>query len=161
MTDTEARSIAKSERERLLGLLPTIDPLREKEVYRMTLENISSLNWLIPPEAPALTIGEAIPVTDVHPIDNVIPFPEPSAEEYEPPVMEAPEPDPKPEPEEAPTYTKEEVRAELARARKKGINVTDLLKKFGVDNFSALPAAKYTDMVNEILLATASLPGGN
>lgn len=148
MTREEVREIAKSEADRLVKLLPTIDPVFQSEVYRRTLDNIQSLNWLVPPEAPGCNIGEPIRVTaaDVHPVDSVSPFPEPSVEEYTAPVMETPEPEPEPEK----TYAREDVRAALAKARKKGINVTEFLAEFGVENFTGLPAAKYPEVMAKL-----------
>ena len=45
------------------------------------------------------------------------------------------------------TYSKEEVRAALGAARAKGLNVTELMKKFGVDKFPAFPAGKYGELM--------------
>lgn len=45
------------------------------------------------------------------------------------------------------TYSKEEVRAALGAARAKGINVTELMKKFGVDKFPAFPAGRYGELM--------------
>lgn len=45
------------------------------------------------------------------------------------------------------TYTKEEVRAALGAARAKGVNVTELMKKFGVDKFPAFPAGRYGELM--------------
>ena len=54
-----------------------------------------------------------------------------------------PKPEPKPEPDTGHTYTKEEVRAALAKSRKSGVSVTALLESLGYDNFSAVPAGEY------------------
>ena len=54
-----------------------------------------------------------------------------------------PKPEQKPEPDTGHTYTKEEVRAALAKSRKSGVSVTALLESLGYDNFSAVPAGEY------------------
>lgn len=56
-------------------------------------------------------------------------------------------PDPAPAVEEAVEYKMEDVRAALVEARRKGMNVTELLKEFGVENFSAFPAGKYGELM--------------
>lgn len=68
--------------------------------------------------------------------DNVIPFNAPDFPET-------------PAKEPAKAYSREEVRAALASARKeKGIKVSTFLKEhFGVDNFPALPGEKYAEVV--------------
>ena len=148
MTREEVREIAKNEADRLVKLLPTIDPVIQPEVYSQMLANIQTLGWLVPPEASELVIGGTINTDKIpaHPVDSVSPFPEPSTEEYTAPVMETPEPDPEPEK----TYAREDVRAALAKARKKGINVTEFLAEFGVENFTGLPAAKYPEVMAKL-----------
>jgi hypothetical protein len=56
-------------------------------------------------------------------------------------------PDPAPAVEETVEYKMEDVRAALVEARRKGMNVTELLKEFGVENFSAFPAGKYGELM--------------
>lgn len=53
---------------------------------------------------------------------------------------------------EAPTYKKEEVRAALGKARaEKGLNVVEYLKtKYRVDNFTALPAGRYAEVMADL-----------
>lgn len=53
---------------------------------------------------------------------------------------------PKPEP-PAKTYEAAEVRAALVEARSKGVDVKALLAKVGADNFTAIPAAKYAELM--------------
>lgn len=48
------------------------------------------------------------------------------------------------------TYEMAEVRAALVAARRNGLNVTALLKEFGVENFSAFPAGKYGELMRRI-----------
>lgn len=144
MTREEVREIAKSEADRLVKLLPTIDPVVQSEVYRRTIDNIQSLNWLVPPEAPVCNIGEPIRVTaaDIHPVDSVSPFPEPSTEEYTAPVMETTKPEK--------TYTKEDVRAALAKSRDNGVDATEFLNNLGYKHFSAVPASAYPEIMAKL-----------
>ena len=153
MTDIE--NIIKSERERLISLLPHLDPLRENQVYRTTLENIQQLGWLAPHEPCAVcTCGEPKAEDVEEPYVEPTPFPEPSTEEYTAPVMDDPNvlpaTKPEPEPEPAKTYTMTEVRAALAQSRKKGVNVNEFLQGLGYDNFTAVPAAKYGEVMAEL-----------
>lgn len=60
-----------------------------------------------------------------------------------------------PAPEEAEEEHKEyepsEVRTALVAARRKGTNVTELLKEmFGVDNFTAVPASRYWELMERL-----------
>jgi hypothetical protein len=48
------------------------------------------------------------------------------------------------------TYEMSEVRAALVDARRKGTNVTELLKEFGVENFSAFPAGRYGELMQRL-----------
>lgn len=64
-------------------------------------------------------------IVELHPVEN--PFPEPEAPAAEP----------------AKTYKKEEVRAALGEARKRGVNATELLRSLGYENFTSVPAAEY------------------
>ena len=66
------------------------------------------------------------------------------------------EPDPEPAPKADPpadlgkTYEMTDVRAALVDARRKGVNVTELLKEFGVENFSAFPAGRYGELMQRL-----------
>ena len=52
---------------------------------------------------------------------------------------------------EHPEYKMEDVRAALVAARrKKGVNVTELLREFGVENFSAFPAGRYWELMQRL-----------
>lgn len=48
------------------------------------------------------------------------------------------------------SYEMTEVRAALVEARKKGVNVSALLKEFGVENFGAFPAGKYGELMKRL-----------
>lgn len=58
---------------------------------------------------------------------------------------------PPPDTGEHPEYKMEDVRAALVAARrKKGVNVTELLLEFGVENFSAFPAGRYWELMQRL-----------
>lgn len=62
------------------------------------------------------------------------------------------------ETEEPTTYTKEEVKSALARARVKGVNAVAVLRKVGADSFQTLTSNKYAEVMRiiEQELANAS-----
>ncbi len=42
------------------------------------------------------------------------------------------------------------VRGELAKARRKGVNVTEIVTSFGVDNFKDIPADRYPEVLEKL-----------
>ena len=44
---------------------------------------------------------------------------------------------------EAPAFKMEEVRAALAKARGRGVNVSEIIRSFGADNFQQIPKNQY------------------
>ena len=81
----------------------------------------------------------------------------------EPLAVEAAEPEQTPaedegETEEPTTYTKEEVKSALARARVKGVNAVAVLRQVGADSFQTLTSNKYAEVMRiiEQELANAS-----
>ena len=78
-------------------------------------------------------------------------------------AVEAAESDPTPaeaegETEEPTTYTKEEVKSALAKARVKGVNAVAVLRQVGADSFQTLTSNKYAEVMRiiEQELANAS-----
>ena len=66
-------------------------------------------------------------------------------------VVSQPDVNPPHENEKPPEYKMEDVRAALVAARrKKGVNVTELLREFGVENFSAFPAGRYWELMQRL-----------
>ena len=51
---------------------------------------------------------------------------------------------------EKPKYKMEEVRAALAKARAKGINVAAIIRSFGVDNFQQIDKGKYPEIMAKL-----------
>jgi hypothetical protein len=142
----ELKKILEKEEERLINALPKVDAINQAETYNVILNNLTAVRYHIG-ELDEEELEENSHVIGVTPQ-------EPSTEEFHPPVMLPEEPEEE-EPEEedpapVPTYSREEVRAALAKARKTGLNVTELLSEYGVDNFSALPAGKYAEIMERI-----------
>lgn len=69
------------------------------------------------------------------------PKPEPVSDEPEP--VKPVEPEPVEPEEDVPQFTMEEVRGALAKARSRGVNVSELIRSFGVDNFALIQPKQY------------------
>lgn len=142
MTD-EVRDILQRELTRCALALTEMDPAREHKSYGELVTTVQSLIWMTnAPDTASPVVGvEQEPYIPAE--IKVIPAEEMTEEDKADAaaVIEAAE--------EAKTkeYTREEVRAALARSRKTGVNVPELLAEFGVDNFSALPAGKYPELM--------------
>ena len=139
---TKEKEILRREYERLIGRLEEIDPVVNPETYKTVLEAIDHLAFL--------SKEHDIPVGIMASEDMPV-CPEPETEPITEPEEDPDEPDNEPE-EDTPavTYKKEDVRAALAKARKSGTNVTELLGELGYDNFSAVPAGKYGEIMARI-----------
>ena len=94
---------------------------------------------------------------------NLCPGPSEAGTAKEPLAVEAAEPEQTPaedegETEEPTTYTKEEVKSALARARVKGVNAVAVLRQVGADSFQTLTSNKYAEVMRiiEQELANAS-----
>jgi hypothetical protein len=51
---------------------------------------------------------------------------------------------------EEPQYKMEEVRAALAKARGKGVNVSEIIRSFGADNFQQITPDKYPAIMEKL-----------
>lgn len=94
---------------------------------------------------------------------NLCPGPSDAGTTKESLAVEAAEPEQTPaedegETEEPTTYTKEEVKSALARARVKGVNAVAVLRQVGADSFQTLTSNKYAEVMRiiEQELANAS-----
>lgn len=142
MTD-EVRDILQRELTRCALALTEMDPAREYKSYGELVNTVQSLLWMttVPDTASPVEGVEREPYIPAE--IKVIPAEEMTEEDKADAaaVIEAAEEA------KAKEYTREEVRAALARSRKTGTNVPELLAEFGVDNFSALPAGKYPELM--------------
>ena len=136
--------ILRKKYDMLLDALEQSDPIKYPQEFLHVLDLLDRLHF---------AMGERHPVETLNATCNPVERSEPSIEEFAPPVI-TPLPDPIPEmeepTEETKTYTKEEVRAELAKARKRGVNVAELLQEFGVDQFPAVPASRYGELMDKL-----------
>lgn len=64
-------------------------------------------------------------------------------EQAQPEPVEAAEPEPETGDDEEPAFKMEEVRAALAKARGRGVNVSEIIRSFGVNSFPEIPKNKY------------------
>lgn len=129
-----------SELSRMLARQCELDPstdaytqlLRNMELLSCSTEMFDSIEQYIrgagtTPPAPAPVID--FPPSDPSPFESAL---QPEEETDEP---------------EGETYDFAEVRAALVEARRNGTNVAELLREFGVENFSAFPAGKYGELM--------------
>ncbi len=138
----------------LLDKLEATDPVQHPREFGDVLDMLDRMHFAfdrlrLREHNVVREIGEAIPISRVGltPVEK----PEPSIEELTRRVMDNVIYTEEPAPEEpTKTYTKEEVRAALAKSRKNGVNVTELLDELGYDNFSAVPAGKYGEIMAKL-----------
>ena len=133
---------------RCVAHLDKVDPGSHE--FNMTLENVERLMAIrqflaecLDPDGIAMAaesdtcdtenVVKLDPIEEVHPVSPAPVF----EETAEPTPFDTVEK----------TYSKEEVRAALGAARANGLNVTELMKKFGVDKFPAFPAGKYGELM--------------
>lgn len=128
-----------SELKRMLDTQQALDPSSDA-YYRVmiNLERLLQCEELY--EAALNAVGETSP-SEVFAEAKVVEFPGVDTTPFET------APAPAPAVEETAEYKMEDVRAALVEARRKGMNVTELLKEFGVENFSAFPAGKYGELM--------------
>lgn len=129
----------KAEVRRLLKTLPTVNPASYD--YCQLLSNLEMV--LGSTDLIGLALSESgydMPTED------------------QPGVLPDKAPEPEPEPEtETPSYSMVEVRTALGEARRRGVNVAELVRSFGVNNFTAIPAGSYPELMRKLeeLEATA------
>ena len=130
----------------LIDKLDATDPVQHPQEFGAVLDMLDRMHFFmgrlsVEKANEVRAIGEAIPLHIGTPVEPVV-----VKSNEEPVVVESNE---EPEPEEPSDkfFTKEEVRAALAKSRKRGVNVTELLDALGYDNFSAVPAGKYREIM--------------
>lgn len=119
------------------------------EAVRQLLDNLSSLQWMTDsydrPDAVGAEIVPMIPA-EPEPVKPVEPAP-------------APKPEPAKAPEvtgvDEPQYKMADVRAALAKARGKGVNVSEIISSFGVSTFPELDASQYPAVMEKLKAAGA------
>ena len=129
---------AEMKNERVGGLLYNVDEMervaaglaRGEEGQREVTRAVESQNQCPCPDANAGTTKESLAV---------------EAAESDPTPAEA-----EGETEEPTTYTKEEVKSALAKARVKGVNAVAVLRQVGADSFQTLTSNKYAEVMRII-----------
>lgn len=139
----------KAEVRRLLKTLPTVNPASYD--YCQLLSNLEMV--LGSTDLIGLAISES--GYDVPAEDQLGVLPD-KAPEPEPEPAPAPATEPEPET-ETPSYSMVEVRTALGEARRRGVNIAELVRSFGVNNFTAIPAGSYPELMRKLeeLEATA------
>lgn len=94
------------------------------EEFSRLLDVAGRMGWMSQPEP--------MPVT-----------PEIVSEQVQPETDEVVEPEPETCDDEEPAFKMEEVRAALAKARGRGVNVSEIIRSFGADNFQQIPKNQY------------------
>lgn len=158
-----AQSFVAAEMTRMIVRQSELDPASYD--YRQLMENLSILAGSAEAyediEQYLSMAAKGIVSIDIYPegkMEAEAPVSDPSDKTCQVAAVTAPvkEPDPEPAPKADPsadpgkTYEMTDVRAALVDARRKGVNVTELLKEFGVENFSAFPAGRYGELMQRL-----------
>ena len=107
------------------------------EEFGRLLDVAGRMGWMSQPEP--------MPVPEIVP-EEVQPEPvkpEIVPEQVQPETDEVVEPEPETCDDEEPAFKMEEVRAALAKARGRGVNVSEIIRSFGADNFQQIPKNQY------------------
>jgi hypothetical protein len=166
-----------SELRRIIGKIPETDPatmeyhvlLQSLEIFANISESVEQLMDTIhsysdePPEDGKIIKVEFRPSPELmqQVADMTQAEDEPSDEPEESFLTTGPTGSPAPETkmadvveteetEPARVWEMTEVRAALVEARRKGVNVSALLREFGVENFGAFPAGKYGELMKRL-----------
>ena len=151
-TAIDESSGAEMKDERFRDLLFNIDRM---EIEAESLNVVESTEPS-QPDMPSCVSSDTGTTKESLEVPSETPAPEPE-ENVKPELEKEPE-NPGSEKPGGETFKPAEVRAALASARLKGVNVAELLRKFGAGNFSALPESRYADVMQAVKqeLANAS-----
>ena len=162
MTSAEKRTILEAAIDRAYtAIAETPGAEMKDERLRDLMFNIERMEDL----AMRLRVSEEVQQEATGAVESQNPCPVPSdaGTAKEPLAVEAAESEQTPaedegETEEPTTYTKEEVKSALARARVKGVNAVAVLRQVGADSFQTLTSNKYAEVMRiiEQELANAS-----
>ena len=108
----------------------------DSEQFRILIKNIGDMEWLA---REGSREGEIVPVPHISsnesaPVETGV---------AEPQKPEAP-------PEEESTVKMEDVRAALAKARTKGVNVAEIIRSFGVETFPQIEKNQYPAVLKKL-----------
>ena len=155
MTSAEKRTILEAAIDRAyIAIAETSGAEMKDERFRDLLFNIDHMES-IAADLPELDEGQQEATGAV---ESQNPCPSPDADAgttKEPLAVEAAEAEQSPaedegKTEEPTTYTKEEVKSALARARVRGVNAVAVLRQVGADSFQTLTSNKYAEVMRMI-----------
>lgn len=151
MTNEEKRTILEAAIDRAYtAIAETPGAEMKDERFRDLMFNIERMEDL----AMRLSVSEEGQQEATGAVESQNPCPGPEAEAgtaKESLAVEAAEPEQTPaEAEEPTTYTKEEVKSALAKARVKGVNAVAVLRQVGADSFQTLTSNKYAEVMRII-----------
>ena len=157
MTRETKAAILSDAIERAYFELDTVKgPEMDTPEFRTLLKNLTDMEWLL---EKATGSCYAPPETPIQPAEPTV---EPEPEKPTEPAPETPKPEPEPAPEtekptgdDGPQYKMEEVRAALAKARGKGVNVSEIIRSFGVDSFPQIDKSRYHEVMKKLEEALA------
>jgi hypothetical protein len=141
MTNQEKSQILEEALERAYKQLDLTEGCEMgSDGFGKLLYAIQSMDWM---RQPRECLADFIPET-VDPEVRITPETTPAQ------VQPAPaEPETVPD-EVRPQYKMEEVRAALAKARGKGVNVSEIIRSFGADNFQQITPDKYPAIMEKL-----------
>ena len=160
-----------SELRRIIGKIPETDPatmeyhvlLQSLEIFANISESLEELMARVDEETlsegeskvvlhPMLerALAEKANETEDFPPEDETPFPADGSSGEETPETKMADVVETEETEPARVWEMTEVRAALVEARRKGVNVSALLREFGVENFGAFPAGKYGELMQRL-----------
>ena len=149
MNDQEFLTFARQEMARLAREMSGEDPASDR--YAKLMAQMSNLVWLVR-DVPGEGTGPLAAPIIVSESDPFAKKAEPETGTGEPGGGEAVEEEPTPAPEE-PAHIEEEpvvdrvaLRAALAEAKSKGVNLSELLRQFGVRKYSDVPDDKLAEL---------------
>ena len=153
MTHEEKQRILKDALDRAyLALEAHEDPASES--FMQLLRSINELEFSLGARIGDPDCGDFPNLEDPEPEKKPTFTMEPNSTGDEQPASDEPveaEPgEPETEKPETPTYKMEEVRGALAAARRKGVNVAEIIRSFGVDNFTIIDKSKYPEIMEKL-----------
>ena len=153
MTHEEKQRILKDALDRAyLALEAHEDPASES--FMQLLRSINELEFSLGARIGDPDCGDFPNLEDPEPEKKPTFTMEPNSTGDEQPASDEPveaEPgEPETEKPETPTYKMEEVSGALAAARRKGVNVAEIIRSFGVDNFTMIDKSKYPEIMEKL-----------
>ena len=153
MTHEEKQRILKDALDRAyLALEAHEDPASES--FMQLLRSINELEFSLGARIGDPDCGDFPNLEDPEPEKKPTFTMEPNSTGDEQPAsdepVEAAPGGPETEKPETPTYKMEDVRGALAAARRKGVNVAEIIRSFGVDNFTMIDKSKYPEIMEKL-----------